>query len=152
MNQFLVPQFIDVEPKIIAGLNLRQFIFIVIGIVLTVFSYKYADIPLFILEFIVIASTTILVGFIKINGREFHFFFLDIMGFSFGSNIRVWKKEPLMRFALEAGDVVAESAINEKEMIRGNKLSELSLLLDTGGAYKTDENAVDDSEEEEIIK
>ena len=59
MNQFLIPQFIDVEPKILGPLTLRQFITIVIGIVLIVLCYKFADLSLFVLEFIIIASIVI---------------------------------------------------------------------------------------------
>ena len=147
MNQFLVPQFIDVEPKILGPLNLRQFIIIVIGIVTAVLCYKFADLTLFILEFIVIASIVILVGFIKVNGREFHFFLLDTFMFGFGSNIRIWKKEELLQYVLEAKSVAEEEKKDEKMEIKGNKLSELSLLLDTGGAYKA-ENLEDEEGDE----
>lgn len=149
MNQFLVPQFIDVEPKILGPLNLRQFIIIVIGIVAAVLCYKLADLALFVLEFIVIACIVILVGFIKVNGREFHFFVLDIFSFGFGSNIRIWKKEEELRFTLEAKAVVEEEKDNEKVEIKGNKLSELSLLLDTGGAYRAESFEEEDEEEKE---
>ena len=147
MNQFLVPQFIDVEPKILGPLNLRQFIIIVIGIVGAVLCYKLADIALFILEFIIIACIVILVGFIKVNGREFHFFLLDLTMFGFGSNTRVWRKEERLQFALEAKAAVEEEFKNEKVEIKGNKLSELSLLLDTGGAYRTEDFEEEETEE-----
>jgi len=150
MNQFLVPQFIDVEPKILGPLNLRQFIIIVIGIVAAVLCYKFADLALFILECIVIVCIVILVGFIKVNGREFHFFLLDVITFVFGSNIRVWRKEERLQFVLEAKAAVEKEFDNEKVEIRGNKLSELSLLLDTGGAYRA-ENFEEEETEEKVI-
>lgn len=147
MNQFLVPQFIDVEPKILGPLNLRQFIIIVIGIVAAVLCYKLADLALFILEFIIIACIVILVGFIKVNGREFHYFILDVFMFGFGSNIRIWKKEERLQFVLEAKSTAIEEENNEKVEIKGNKLSELSLLLDTGGAYKAEDFEDEETEE-----
>jgi len=148
MNQFLVPQFIDVEPKILGPMDLRQFITIVIGIVAIVLCYKFADLSLFIVEAIIIASAVILLTFVKINGRGFHFFLLDIVMFFIGSDIRVWRKEERLQFVLEAKENIKEEESNEKVEIRGTKLSELSLLLDTGGAYKAEDFEEEEKEEE----
>ncbi len=147
MNQFLIPQFIDVEPKILGPLTLRQFITIVIGIVLIVLCYKFADLSLFVLEFIIIASIVILMAFVKINGREFPYFLLDVVMFYIGSNIRVWKKEDRLQFVLSAVETKKQEDINQKTELGISKLSELSLLLDTGGAYKVEDFADEDKEE-----
>ncbi|MEZ7820759.1 MAG: PrgI family protein [Patescibacteria group bacterium] len=136
MNQFLVPQFIDVEPKILGPLTLRQFIIAVIGIVFAVVSYKFADLALFIVELIIIATLVILFAFIKINGQPFHFFLLNIFCVLVGSNIRVWTKNTDIVRAVEMADDKKEDQVVQKEEIKSQKLSELSLLLDTGGAFQ----------------
>ena len=40
MQQFLVPQFIDVEDKIIGPITTRQFVEVLIGVLITFISYK----------------------------------------------------------------------------------------------------------------
>lgn len=136
MNQFLVPQFIDVEPKILGPLTLRQFIIAVIGIVFAVISYKFADLALFVVELIIIATLVILFAFIKINGQPFHFFLLNIFCVLVGSNIRIWTKNTDIVHAVEMADSKKEDQVIQKEEIKSQKLSELSLLLDTGGAFQ----------------
>jgi len=146
MNQFLVPQFIDVEPKILGPLTLRQFIIAVVGIVFGVIAYKFADLGLFIVELIVIASLVILFAFIKVNGQPFHYFILNIFGVIIGSNIRIWGKDIKVVHAVDMVDVKKDDGVVQKEEMKAQKLSELSLLLDTGGAFQAE------PEEEEIKK
>ena len=138
MNQFLVPQFIDVEPKILGPLTLKQFIVIVIGIVFAVIAYRFADISLFIVEFIVIAGLVILFAFIKVNGQPFHYFLLNILGILIGSNIRVWEKDEKAMQAVQTKEEKTEDVVAEKEELKAQKLSDLSLLLDTGGAFQSE--------------
>lgn len=140
MNQFLVPQFIEVEPKIIFGVNIRQFLIVVVGIVAAVLCFKLADLSLFIVEAIIIAILVILIGFVPINGRSFPMFFLDLLHFGINTNVRVWKREDLMQFAVQGVTNDKKILVAEKEPIKRSKLSELSLLLDTAGAYKVSEN------------
>ena len=143
MNQFLVPQFIDVEPKILGPLTLRQFIILVIGIVFAVISYKFADLALFVVELIFIATLVILFAFIKINGQPFHFFLLNIFCVLVGSNIN-------SVHAVEDKNDEKQENVIQKEEIKAQKLSELSLLLDTGGAFQGDVlNDVDKKDKEE---
>ncbi len=139
MQQFLVPQFSDVEPKILGPLTVKNFLVIIIGILLCVLAWKFADITLFILEALIIITVTALVGFVKINGRSFHLFLLDLVNFSKKGKIRVWSKDyDKIRVIQEEKDEKVEEK-KTKDIITGSKLNDLSLLLDTGGAYKIDD-------------
>ncbi len=137
MDQFLVPQFIDVEPKILGPLTLRQFIIVVVGIVFAVLCYKLADLSLFVVEFLIIASIVILFAFIKINGQPFHYFLLNILAVMIGSNVRIWTKDPKIARAVDNTPEKEQDNFTPKEELKANKLSELSLLLDTGGAFQS---------------
>lgn len=147
MNQFLVPQFIDVEPKILGPLTLRQFIIAVIGIVIAVVCYKFSDLTLFILEFIIISIFVVLFAFIKVNGQPFHYFILNIFGVIVGSNIRVWGKDAKVVHAVEMVDIKKDNGAIQKEEMKTQKLSELSLLLDTGGAFQAEPEEEEKKEE-----
>ncbi len=148
MDQFLVPQFIDVEPKILGPLTLRQFIILVVGIVIAVLCYKLADLSLFILEFIIIATFVILFAFIKVNGQPFHYFVLNILAVLLGSNIRIWTKDPKVVKAVDNTPEKEQDNFTPKEELKASKLSELSLLLDTGGAFQS--NVIDEKSQEKI--
>ncbi len=141
MRQFLVPQFSDVEPKILGPLTVKNFLVIIIGILLCVLAWKFADLTLFILEALVIITVTSLVGFVKINGRPFHLFLIDLMNFSKKGKIRIWNKNYDKIKVIQEEKEEKEEEKQVKDSITGSKLNELSLLLDTGGAYKmNDEN------------
>ena len=53
MQQFVIPQFIDVEDKIIGPITVRQFIIMLAGGGLVFISYKLSDFTLFLFFFIV---------------------------------------------------------------------------------------------------
>lgn len=139
MQQFLVPQFSDVEPKILGPLTVKNFMVIIIGILLCVLAWKFADITLFILEALLIITITALVGFVKINGRSFHLFLLDLVNFSKKGKIRVWNKDYDKIKVIQEEKEEKEEEKKTKDIITGSKLNDLSLLLDTGGAYKIDD-------------
>jgi len=92
MQQFVVPQFIDVEDKVIGPITVRQFIIMLVGGGLIFIAYKLADFALFLLEFVLIAAVTFIIAFIKINGRPIHYFLLNIIQTSRRPRVRVWQK------------------------------------------------------------
>ena len=48
MQQFTVPQFIDVENKIIGPITARQFLILLIAAIIVAISYKIFDFSLFL--------------------------------------------------------------------------------------------------------
>ena len=79
MQQFVVPQFIDVEDKVIGPITVRQFIILLAGGGLIVIAYKLSDFALFLLQFVIFSFLTVAVAFIKINGRPIHYFLLNVI-------------------------------------------------------------------------
>jgi len=79
MQQFVVPQFIDVEDKIIGPLTVRQFIIIIAGGFMLFLEFRLADFGLFILEGLVTIFIVALFAFFKVNGMPFHFFLVNFM-------------------------------------------------------------------------
>ncbi len=139
MQQFVVPQFIDVEDKIIGPITVRQFIIMLVGGGLIFIAYKLADFALFLLEGSVIALITFIIAFIKINGRPIHYFLLNLTQTSMRSRLRIWQK------AFSAAELKNLSQNKEAELtvqiphknrVRASRLAELSLIVDTGGIYE----------------
>jgi hypothetical protein len=143
MDKFVVPQFIDVEDKIIGPITVRQFILGTISGFFLFLSYKLFDLALFVILAILIMGLYILLGFIKINGQHFHLFLASVLGSLFSPQLRVWNKiDYLPSFKRTSTTEKGEedkAVVKIKPMSDSSELSSLSLLIDTGGKYRPEE-------------
>ncbi|HTK04008.1 MAG TPA: PrgI family protein [Candidatus Eisenbacteria bacterium] len=140
--RYVVPQFIEVEDKIIGPLTVRQFL-ILLGTTLVMFiEYKLADFGLFLL----IGITTFALGgvfaFFRVNGQPFHFFILNMIQTFRRPGLRVWDKD---YSDSELMDIIKKPpppppvARIRKEPLAATKLTELSLVVNTGGVYNPED-------------
>ena len=136
-QRFIVPQFIDTEDKILGPITVRQFIIMIGGGLLIFASYKLADFGLFLLEGFIIIALVLLFAFVKVNGAPFHVFFANFLSTFKKPKIRVWQKE-YIRVAEFKGKYEDQKTtyVPKKRLLSTSKLSELSLIIDTGGVYK----------------
>lgn len=133
--QFVVPQFIDIEPKIIGPITPRQFILLIFAGGTTFICYKLLDFYVFVLTFLFLILP--IFGsfiFVKINGRPFHYFVLNFLQTTKRPKLRIWKKEiiPEKEFVLKTEKKEASPPEIRKILPRGH-LSDISILVDTGG-------------------
>lgn len=139
MQQFVVPQFIDVEDKVIGPITVRQFIILLIGGGFIFIAYKLADFTLFLLQFVIFSSVSFGLAFIKINGRPVHYFLLNVIQTSRKPKLRVWQKifstSELKNYSKKK-DVKLPPQIRTKNKVRASRLAEMSLIVDTGGIYQ----------------
>jgi len=135
--RYIVPQFIDSEDKIFGPVTIRQFLVCTLGGLLIFVSYKLSDFSLFMLETILIGGTTIVIAFVKVNGKKFHNFFIDLLNFLFKTpKLSVWQKKEnaVIEKKIEVEEKKDDYVFEPKNLPR-TKLSEISLIIDTGGAY-----------------
>ena len=90
MQQFVVPQFIDVEAKIIGPVTVRQFLIIVAAGMILVVAWKLVDLVTFAILALIIGGSALLVAFVPINGRPFHYFLLNVMENKRRPKKRIW--------------------------------------------------------------
>ncbi len=131
--QFRVPQFIDVEDKVVGPLTLRQFGYILGAggfsfIIWTFIPVKFVA----ILLIVPVASLFLSLAFVKINNRPFGDILESAFGYYTGSKIYTWKQpkeEP--EAAPNISKAVADAA-KEVSVIKANKdrLHEVALGLD----------------------
>lgn len=91
--RYQVPQFIEVEDKVIGPLTVRQFIYLVGGAGMAFLAYTF--LPIFI-SIILIAGIVPLSGalaFYKINNKPFIDFLESAFTFYTKQNLYIWKKE-----------------------------------------------------------
>jgi hypothetical protein len=142
MQQFVIPQFIDVEDKIIGPITTRQFIILLVAAMILFIIYKLATFTFFLIFGLPIFGISVVLAFIKINGQPFHFFLLNVMQTARRPNLRVWNKELTneeLQRNLKKEEVKVTPPRPVKEALEETKLSELSLIVNTGGAYKGEE-------------
>ncbi|MFA6514399.1 MAG: PrgI family protein [Patescibacteria group bacterium] len=138
MQQFTVPQFIDIESKIIGPITTRQFV-IFLGAALVIgLSYRIFDFSLFLVIAAVVLVIAILFAFVKINGRPFHFFLLNATQTLRRPRLRVWNNNTIMHDKEKNIDVTVKPELKPepKEYYKKSRLAEVALIVDTKGKYK----------------
>lgn len=140
--RYVVPQFIDVEDKIIGPLTTRQFLIMLVTTLVMFIEYKLADFGLFLL----IGILTFVIGgifaFFRVNGQPFHFFCLNLVQTFRRPGLRSWNKEYT---DAELMDIIKKPppppppARIRKEPLAATKLTELSLVVNTGGVYNPED-------------
>ncbi len=142
MQQFIVPQFIDVEDKILGPITTRQFIILLVTGLIVFACYRWGDLGLFIFSIVFFGLGGMVVAFVRVNGQPFHYFFLNIVQTLKRPSRRVWhktlsKKElnMLRRFVPEIPEVKVAVA-----PVRRERIQDLSLLVNTGGFYRGEDD------------
>ncbi len=141
MNQFTVPQFIDVEDKIFGPVTTRQFIILLVAGLLLFIIFKLADTALFVVALALIGGLALILAFVKINGQSFHYFLLNVFQTIKRPSRRIWDKtyttgelNDLRKMAPAAE--LAEEAHAKK--VPAMRIRNLSLLVNTGGYYNAE--------------
>lgn len=142
MQQFVVPQFIDVEDKIFGPITIRQFLILLSAGLLIFIFYKLADFALFVTATAVFGGLALVFAFVKVNGQTFHYFILNIIQTLRKPSLRVWRKvytkeelEYLRK--LEPPQIIAPP---ERKEVKSSHIRDLSLLVNTGGFYRPEDD------------
>ncbi len=144
MQQFTVPQFIDVEDKIIGPVTTRQFVILLAAAILIAIFYKVFDFTAFVVFGLLTIGIAFVLAFVKVNGRPFHFFLLNIIQTFRRPNLRTWHH--LLGQSADDNHVPPlkfDDTKSTKEYYERSRLAELSLIVDTQGAYQGAEQEED---------
>ena len=142
MQQFTVPQFIDVEDKILGPVTIRQFLIMLGGCLIVFLAYRYGDVATFALVLAIVGILSLTFAFVKVNGQTFHYFLLNILQTTSKPRLRVWHKDysnaELNNLRKEEWDTEVTKQV-EKKPVRRQHIRDLSLVVNTGGYYKAEE-------------
>ncbi len=140
MQQFTVPQFIDVEDKVIGPLSVRQFIIMLADFGLVFATYKLFDFSLFLFSSIIIVMVGFTFAFIKINGAPFHYFLLNLLQTAKRKHLRVWNRVVEPSELIDIVPVFKAKPEPQRPSVTSSHLSRLSLIVDTRGYYSGEED------------
>ncbi len=131
--QYQVPQFINLEDRIIGPLTLKQFLYLAFaGALLFVFWFLFAF-YIWIIIALPIAALAAAFAFLKINDRPFVYFFLAFIKYFTNPKLYIFSgtagkaapKEP-------APEEKTEVPQSQEKKLTTSKLKELALNLDIG--------------------
>lgn len=141
-----MPQFIEVEDKIIGPLTLKQFIYVAGAAGLCIVFFVYLQIVFAILLAIPVAALAAALAFYKVNGKPF----IEVLeaGFSYytGAKLFLWKHREPKAGEVSAAAEAAAAAETAARIPRGTpkltrgKLSELAWSLDVKPAEEVAAN------------
>ncbi len=140
--KYTVPQFIDVEDKIIGPLTTRQFLILLLTAGLMFLDFKLFDFGLFLATGLPTFALGGTFAFFRVNGQPFHFFLLNMVQTLRRPGLRVWDKEHTeeeLRFIVRTPPPPPPPKRIRKEALASTKLTELSLVVNTGGVYNPED-------------
>jgi len=146
-TQYVVPQFIDAEDKIIGPITVRQFIEMLVVGVIEFVLYKALTFITFVLFGLLVLGAGLVLAFSTVNGQAFHLFLLNVFITLKRPKLRIWFRDyndsELRQFIQKAPPPPVAAQIT-KARPEFSKLSELSLIVNTGGAYQGEAEEVKD--------
>jgi hypothetical protein len=114
---------------------------LLIGGLFLFIEYKLSDMTMFLAVGLPTIAVFGTIAFLRVNGMPFHYFFLNFVTTLKEPKVRIWAREtkvitkPVKETKKE---IMPSQPVVHKKMIAGSKLAELSLIVDTGGAYEGD--------------
>lgn len=90
--RFEVPQFIEIEDKIIGPLTWKQFVYVAGGVGILVILYFTLPLILFVVVGIPFAILSASLAFHKVNSRPFSVFLEAFVSYAKNSKLYLWRK------------------------------------------------------------
>lgn len=140
MQRFVVPQFINVENKVIGPITVRQFLIFIGAAVLIAILYRILLFTYFVVSGVFILGIASVFAFAKVNGAQFHFFFLNVIQTMKKPKIRVWNNRAIPVESKKITEIKADDFKQApKKEYKKSRLAELSLVVDTKGKYRAED-------------
>ncbi len=134
--RFSVPQFIDVEDKIVGPLTLKQAIYIVGSVGIAVGLYIKVGLFFAIIIGLPILFLAFLLAFVKIHGMPFIHILYSAVFYAMKNKLYLWKKTSNKEIITETKkqqELVKPTPVS----ITQSKLKELAWTLDTKDTFDT---------------
>jgi hypothetical protein len=131
--QFSVPQFIDVEDKIVGPFTAKQTIFMIAGGGLILIAFTFFNTGFFIIALLFILPATLAFAFYRPKGISLSQYMGNFMDFFTANHIYIWRREP---------EIVMYKAVQKKhsgneapmKVVSKSRIRDLANLLDTSAA------------------
>ena len=154
-QQYVVPQFLTVEPKIIGPITMRQFVILLGTALLVGITWKLLVLMFFIPVALVEVGVASLFAFFKVNGLPFQYFLLNYLQTVKRPRIRVWSKEYTnkeLKVFMNMKPPPLPPPVSKRVRPSDSRLAKLSLVVNTGGAFSPDDQEVLEPLKHEVVE
>ncbi|MDD3006453.1 MAG: PrgI family protein [Candidatus Pacebacteria bacterium] len=131
--QFSVPQFIDVEDKIVGPLTGKQTIYLIMGGGVLLMAFTFFSFMFFLLIFIIIAPLTLAFAFYRPKGISLARYLANVLEYFTTNHLYLWRREPeiTMYKTVQKRHV---STVEPIKQVPHSRIRDLANLLDTSAA------------------
>ncbi len=126
--RYQVPQFIEVEDKVIGPFTVKQFLYIVGGAGMSFIAYNFLPFIIAIVVIALIMPLSLALAFYKINNKPFVDFLESAFLYYTKQNLYIWKKQEKQAEARKLEAQASPQVYVPK--LSNSKLKELSWSLD----------------------
>lgn len=128
--QYSVPQFVDVEDKVIGPLTIRQFLWLLAGAGIALVVWLLLPTIVAIILTIPVAGLAGTFAFYKVNGMTFNIYITNLFSFAVKPKERVWKRAVAMDVKVIPETKKATKEKKYKVGLNDVSLNELVGILD----------------------
>jgi hypothetical protein len=142
MEQFVVPQFIEAEDKIMGPITARQFVILLVTFLTVAAMFRLMPFVWFLLAGVPTFALGVVFAFVRVNGQPFHLFMLNLIQTLKKPKLRVWDKsltDAEVKAHLTKVEAPPPPPPPRKAAVAASRLQELTLVVNTGGVYKPEE-------------
>lgn len=129
MQQYQVPQFIDVEDKIFGPLTFKQFLYVVGGGGISFVIWMLLPIYLAVLFIVPIAALSLALAFYKVNDKPFIYTLEAAVQYLLSNKLYIWKQNTKKK-KQEKRDEPQKQPQPEVPKLADSKLKDLAWELD----------------------
>lgn len=128
--QFPVPQFTDVEDRIIANLTFKQFGIVFVAAIITFAIYSASkNVPITVVAGVLSGFPALALAFGKLNGRPLYASAGNFIKFLFGAKVYTFHKQSLSAAEKKVPVTVKETKAPKDNKATAVKIKELNYLL-----------------------
>jgi len=125
--RFQVPQFIEIEDKIVGPLTIKQFLYLAGGAGMSIIAYRFLPLIVAIMVIAVIATLSMALAFFKYNNKPFVDLLEAGIQYYIGEKLYIWKKRDRVVEATEVNKAPPQMYVPR---LSDSKLKELTWSLD----------------------
>lgn len=131
MQRFQIPQFIEIEDKVIGPFTIKQALYLGGGALLIVFLYMFLQPFLFWPLAIIVGAFASALAFLKINDQPFALILKNAASYILKPRLYIWKKRAYMVQKTEQGEEQKQRVtVKSSPKLAESKLTDLAWSLD----------------------
>lgn len=131
MQQFQVPQFINIEDRIIGPLTLKQFLYLLGAAGVGIVGWSFLYFPLFVIFAVPPAGLFVALAFLKINERPLPTVIFNAIGYYLKPRLYIWRNVPQKKEPPKMpADIKDESLLAGVPKLSESRLNDIAWSLD----------------------